>query len=139
MGRLSEESFEADIEEMVMKIRWNLMSEDKNNTRKKSSSDVAFDVIIDELYTEDEKRQLKEEEDIAEAKSRMIFDSEERVMDLSKRRVTDLKMNSRVNFPRGQNNFEMEAKFETIRTEAMGLFEDYVSRHCSKGGQVSKL
>ena len=63
MGRLSEESFEADIEEMVMKIRWNLMSEDKNNTRKKSSSDVAFDVIIDELYTEDEKRQLKEEED----------------------------------------------------------------------------
>ena len=107
---------------------------EETKKRKSSLSEVAWDVAVEELFTEEEKEALREEEEIADAKRRMIFDPEEGCLDLSKRRVTDLKGNSRVNFPKKQGNFEFEAKLETIRTEAMGIFRRYVKENCRKGG-----
>ena len=136
MPILSEETFEADIEEMIMKLRWSMMGEESDEKKRKSSlSDAAFGVVVDELFSEEEKINLREEEELEEAKKRMIYDPDEGIMDLSKRRVTDLKANSRVIFPKKQCNFEAEAKFETLRVEAMAIFREHFKKYCNKGGK----
>ena len=66
---------------------------------------------------------------------RMIFDPEKNKLDLSRRRATDLKGNSRVIFPRKVTNFDIEAKLETLRTEARGEFNKYVANFCGKNGK----
>ena len=61
-------------------------------------------------------------------------------MDMSKRRVTDLKGNSRVTFPSKPRTLEEESALETMRLELKHVFKNYVSRNCSKGGrQASNL
>ena len=75
----------------------------------------------DELFTEDEVREIEEyndeQERMRDAEMRMIYNPENNTMDLSRRRATDLKGNSHVIFPRRVSNFEIEAKLETFRTE----------------------
>ena len=48
---LNEESFEADLEETIMKIKWSMMGDEKeeNRRRRESLSGVAFNVVVDEL------------------------------------------------------------------------------------------
>ena len=83
---------------------------------------------------------MEEEERMLEAKTRMIFHPESGRFDYSKRRATDQKGNSRVTFPKGSKDFEIEAKIQTFRTEAMALFRKHVAEKCGKfGKQVSNL
>ena len=120
---LSEEVFERELEEAVMKFKWEMMGKDlklkKDEVR--DPADISFDVMKDELFTEDEVREIEEyndeQERMRDAEMRMIYNPENNTMDLSRRRATDLKGNSHVIFPRRVSNFEIEAKLETFRTE----------------------
>ena len=53
------------------------------------------------IYAEDEVRALDEEEQLLDADTRLVCNPEEARFDLSKRRVTHLKGNARVIFPKG--------------------------------------
>ena len=75
-----------------------------------------------------------------EARSRMIFDNERVSLNFAKRRVTDIKGNSRVILPKKMRNFEQEAALQMFRTECMGVFRQYVAQNCGKyGKQKSNL
>ena len=61
-------------------------------------------------------------------------------LNLSKRRATDLKGNARVIFPKKSCKFEVEAKIETLRVEAMSEFRKFLAENCNeKGDQKSNL
>ena len=66
-----------------------------------------------------------EHEELQDAEMRMISNQEEGWIDLSKRRVTDIKGNSSVRFPSRTGNFEMEARLEVLRVEAMEVYRRY--------------
>ena len=61
-------------------------------------------------------------------------------LNMARRRVTDLKGNSRVYFPRKARSLEEEAALETLRVELKVLFQNYVREFCKEGGvQESNL
>ena len=62
-------------------------SEDKDNN--KSLSDKALECILDE----DQNEEIEEYENLVEAKTRMIYDLDNNILDFSKCRTTDLKNN----------------------------------------------
>ena len=100
MNDLVEETFEVEVESCIMKYRWELMKGEEDNKKSKDTADVAFNTLFEELYTEEEKIEHEEEMEMAEAELRMIFNPSDNKLDLRRRRVTDLKGNSRVCFPR---------------------------------------
>ena len=75
-----------------------------------------------------------------EAKRRMGYCEGEDWIDMSRKRVTDVKGNSRVTFPSGPKSLEMESRLEVLRVEAMEVFRKYVREKCdSRGRQESNL
>ena len=90
---------------------------------------------LESLFTEEELRKQEEDELIEEAKIRMVFDNETSSYNFAKRRVTDVKGNSRVILPKKVKNFEIEAKLEMLRIELMGEFRQFVSEKCGKNGR----
>ena len=134
LANLDEEKFENELEQTIMKVKWDCMSDDEKK-RKRSLCDIAIYCVQDE----DQREECRVYEEIKEAKSRMIYDNETNSLDFSKRRTTDLKNNARVIFPKSKD-FQEEAKYELLRIEAMGVFRNYVSEKCGKGGkQMSNL
>ena len=63
-----------------------------------------------ELFSEDEKREIEENEEIVEAESRMIFNPQSKRLDLSKRRATDLKGNSCFHFQGNPVTFKLSLR-----------------------------
>ena len=134
LARLNEEAFECELEQMLMKVKWEMMS-NEDKVRKRQTCDVAIDLVIDE----EQKLECEEHVEMLEAKTRMVYDVERNKFDYSKRRTTDLKNNARVVFPR-TGDFQCEAKLEVLRLEAMQVFRDYLREKCDKrGGQDSNL
>ena len=134
MGKLCEERFEVELEQAIMKVKWEIMGNEEK-LRKKSESDVNIESILDE----EELRECEEYVEMMNAKTRMIFDVEKNVIDFGNRRTTDLKNNARVIFPKTLD-FQTEAKLELLRIEAMGLMMEYMREKCDKkGNQVSNL
>ena len=133
-NKLDEELFLCEIEECVIKLRWEMMGDEI----KKKNDDEAYK-NIELFFTEEENEEINEEiremEDIEFAKARMIFDPENLSMNLSKRRATDLKGNSRVIFPKRSKDFETEAKIEAFRIQALAEFRSFVAEKCRKGGR----
>ena len=134
LTRLDDERFENELEQAIMKMRWDKMGIDDEN-KKKSESDAAIELVLDEEQVEE----CREYEEMIEARTRMIYDVEGNNLDFTRRRTTDLKNNARVVFPKS-DDFSTEAKFELLRLEAMGEFKRYVAEKCRKGGkQTSNL
>ena len=134
-NRLCEEVFLCEVEECVIKLRWEMMGEEMKTEKPE---DEAYENI--ELFFTDEENQktnteIEEQNQIEEAKSRLIFDPENLTMNLSKRRTTDLKGNARVIFPKRSKNFETEAKIETFRVQAIAEFRKFLKEKCKKGGK----
>ena len=135
---LDDETFESDLEEMIMKIKWDMMADD--DREKPGLEDIALRVLLgDDLCTEiDDERE--EEMELREAVSRTPFNQAEMTLNMARRRVTDLKGNSRVHFPRKPRPLDEEAALETLRVEMRSLFRTYVSKNCKEGGvQASNL
>ena len=124
LANLSEEDFLHDEEMAMAKLRW--------EKKKMIEEDLGDNNVT---VTEEE----KEEIDLIEAQSRQIFDPINKVLDLRKRRVTDLKENSKVYLPKPLPSYE-EAKIEIRREQYEKVFKEYVNENCSEsGGQKSNL
>ena len=122
----------SDVEEMIMKIKWDMLGEDAKP--KVGVDDVAIRVALGTEVCDEIDAAQEEEEALLEAETRTPFYQGAMQFSLAKRRVTDMKGNSRVYFPRKARSLEEEASFEAIRLELKGLFNNYVSKNCKKGG-----
>ena len=136
-NNLNEEIFEGEVEECIIKYRWDQMSRDiaENEAKKEDPAYKNIELFFTNEENEEMREELEEERDIEYAKSRMIYDPIEAKINLSKRRATDQKNNARVIFPRRSKNFENEAKLETLRTEVRAEFKNFMDEKCKKGGQ----
>ena len=135
--KLSEEEFEVDVEECILKIKWDMMGEDG---KVRDSADKALEVVlgVEECAAIDAEK--REEEEIKVGETRSIFDWKNKTLDLGRRRATDVKGNSRVIFPRKARTLGEESALETLRMELFTLFSQYVGENCdSKGEQKSNL
>ena len=135
LSNLDEENFEVEVEQMLMKYRWEIMGEEnKTKNRKTSLSDIALNVLFDDEELKQIEDEQNEELELEEAKTRQVFCADTLSFDYSKRRATDLKSNSRVIFP-SKTSFEVESKLELVRTELLAAFKSYSQQNCKKKGQ----
>ena len=130
---LCDEEFETDVEEAILKVKWDLMGED--NTEEKGLEDIALEVLLGKEVCEEIDEQKAEEMEMKKAQERTPFNRQEMVFNYARRRVTDLKGNSRVCFPRKGRSLEVESALETLRLELRSLFSKYVGQKCNKGGR----
>ena len=140
---LKMEEFETDLEESIVKIKWDFMTTDKdekNKNKKKGPEDIALEVLLGEEVCRNVDEEIDEEEQMVEAQSKTPFNKNEMTFNLARRRATDMKGNSRVNLPRKPRSLEEESALEALRLEFKSLFKNYVSKNCGKGGkQASNL
>ena len=108
LKNLEDEKFEASLEESLMKYKWDCMSE-KYET-KPELSDIALNTLLKELCTEEEYKLIEDEVEMDSMRLRMVYDSVVGRFNYSKKKVTDTKGNSRVNFPKEGGEFDDEAK-----------------------------
>ena len=70
----------------------------------------------------------------------MVYDNKEKRFSYAKKRVTNTKGNSRVNFPREGASYEDESILEMVRMELMGVYKSYYKKNCNEWGtQKSNL
>ena len=124
------------MEEGIVKLKWEWMGEEMDKKKRKSSSlsDLAVDVALDELLNDEEKSQMREKEQLEEAKMRMTYDVEDKTSNFSKKRVTDFKGNTRVCLPTKSKNFEREAVLEMMRVELLAEYGKYEATTNGDGG-----
>ena len=121
-----------------MKYKWDSMGD--NQEQKTELSDLALDVLLKNLCTEEEYEDIKEDEELYAMRMKMVFDRVEKKFNYAKKRVTNVKGNSRVNFPREGGKYDDEAMLEMVRMELRGVFKSYFEENCLKGGvQKSNL
>ena len=132
---LDDEKFETDVEEMIMKTKWDLMSDDDRD--KPGLEDIALNVLLGEEVCEEIDREKEEELRVAESKT--PFNQGEMTFNLARRKATDMKGNSRVYFPKKSRSLEEEAALETLRVELLALFKVYVRKNCKKKGGAQSI
>ena len=139
LKNLCEESFEREVEECVIKYRWELKKNEREEDEiKRFGEDIMENINC--IFDEEELEQHDEDKLMEEAKARMVFDEEGMSFNFARKRVTDIKGNSRVILPKKAKNFELKAKLEMLRTECMGIFRQYLRENCGKyGKQKSNL
>ena len=136
-NNLEEEEFETAVEECIMKVKWDLMGEEKKT--KPGEEDIALGILLGEDACKQIDKDKEEEEELICAESRTIFDVESQTFNFAKRRATDLKRNSRVYLPRKARTVEEERRYEAMREELRSVFKDYVSNFCEGGRQRTNL
>ena len=147
---LDDVAFEIEVEQMVLKYKWETMDEEKNGKVEDGNevigdpSVLARRILFEELFTKEEREDMEDEEEdelnMREASMRMTFDLKNGILDMRKHRVTDIKGNSRVILPRKMRSFDEEARLEMLRQELRGTFNQYTGEKCgSRGLQKSNL
>ena len=142
---LKMEDFETDLEESIVKVKWDFMATDKaekaeNRNKTRGLEDVALEILLGEEVCNRIDEENDEENEMNEALLKTPFNRKEMTFNLARRKATDLKCNSRVTLPRKPRCLEEESALETLRMELKSLFSYYVSNNCGKGGkQVSNL
>ena len=138
-ANLDEEIFETDLEEAIMKIKWDMLG-DSDDKKKTGLEDVALRVLLGDEVCDNIEEENDEEHEIQEAEAKIPFQHKEMTFNFAKRKATDMKGNSRVFFPRKARSLEEESSLETLRVELRALFKNYISKNCSKGGkQITNL
>ena len=140
---LDEESFEVEIEQTILKYKWETINDEKGEDNGMDAygdpSILAREILFRELFTPEELEDMDEEDqnemDMKEAEMRMVFDMRTGTLDMRKRRTTDLKGNSRVILPRKMRQFDEEAKLEMVRQELRGTMNRYMREKCGKNGR----
>ena len=108
-SNLDEVNFEIEVEQTILKYKWDTMRDDKDEANGKYSgstevmgdpSIIARRVLFEELFTKEELEDMEAEAEdqmnMMEAQLRSTFDLRNGILDMRKRRATDVKMNSRV-------------------------------------------
>ena len=138
-SNLDEEMFSAEVEECIMKLRWDLMNDDDED-KEGRLEDIAYRILVGDEECDRVEDDMRQEDEMVEACRRQPYNRQDGTFNFARRKTTDLKGNSRVYFPKKAISFEMEAILETIRVELLGTFRNYVSQNCGKGGrQKEKL
>ena len=78
-NNINEENFEGELEQTILKYKWDQMGKEMKE-KKKSEEDPAYrniEMILDEEHLEE----IEEWNEMEEAKTRMIFDTETKVLD----------------------------------------------------------
>ena len=110
---LSEEDFEVEIETCLAKMRWNNMNKsDEDEVETTSKNEQELNEIVD-------------------AKSRQIYDSETKTFDMRKLRATDVKENTYVHLPKSQG-VQYESGLEMRRNKYLSVFREYVLNNCDE-------
>ena len=136
--RLNEEEFEVDVEECMLKVKWDMMGEDGEEAR--DPADRALEIVLGRKECAVIDAEKQEEEDIKVGETRTIYDWKTKTLDFGKRRTTDIKGNSRVIFPRKARTLGEESAMEALRMELFTTFRKYVQEECdAKGEQKSNL
>ena len=133
-NNLSEENFQREVEECVVKYRWELRREEKEIEEIKKFGEEQYEAI-EGLFDDDELRQQDEEDMLEEARKRMYFDPDKVSLNFAKKRASDLKGNSRVFLPKRVKSFDMESKLEMMRVECYAVFRQYMDEKCGKNGR----
>ena len=124
---LKEEDFKVELEMCNSKVRWEIRKQDDEKLDEKDEDEIKL--------TESE----KELQDEIEAESRQPYNPVENKIDLRRRRVTDLKENTRVYLPKPLPINE-EAKIQIRRERLEKVYRDFVNENCTdKGEQRSNL
>ena len=71
MEDLNEEEFEADLEECILKIKWEIMSED--DKEEPGLEDIALKVMLGKETCEEINQEHEEEDEIRDAEARSVF------------------------------------------------------------------
>ena len=101
---------------------------------------LKLEVLLGKRACHDIDMEREEELEIKESEMRMIYDGGAKSLNFAKRRVTDVKRNSRVVFPKKARSLEEEAAMQTLRMELLTLFRVYSDEKCGKHGtQKSNL
>ena len=136
LKKLRMDDFEPAIEEAIMKFKWDSMGDESS----KELSDIAMDVLLKNICTEDEYDDMINEIEEIKMRGRMVYDRGVNRFSYAKKKVTDFKGNSRVTFPREVGKYEDEAALEMLRMELTEVFKKYCGEKCMKGGvQTSNL
>ena len=150
-SHLDEVNFEIEVEQTILKYKWDSMNDDDKKTEAEGNTDVVGDpsiiarkVLFEELFTreeiEDMEAEAEDELNMRDAQMRSTFDLSKGILDMRKRRATDVKMNSRVILPKKMRGFEEEAKLEMLRQELRGVYGRYMREKCGpRGIQKSNL
>ena len=88
--------------QMILKYKWETMGDDENEANEKNGGEVLGDpsilarrILFEELFTREELEDLEADEEdesnMRDAEMRMTFDLRTGVMDMRKRRATDIK------------------------------------------------
>ena len=80
---LNEETFEREVEESIIKLKWEFMGEELKKKEEMKFGEEALEAI-NLLFDEDELEAQNEEDRIEEAKSRMTFDGETKSMNMGR-------------------------------------------------------
>ena len=110
---LDEVAFEVEVEQMILKYKWETMDNEKNEKIDAmvmgDPSILARRILFEELFTREELDDMETEEadelNMREAEMRSTFDLRNGVVDIRKHRVTDVKGNSRVVLPTTSTKF----------------------------------
>ena len=101
---LDEVEFEAELEECIAKIKWDMMSQDEKGGNNGNKEDQAYTNIM-EILSEDEKEEVEEWEEYQEALRRVVYHPEEKSCNYGRKRATDLKGNIMVVMPGRRKKF----------------------------------
>ena len=124
--RCDPEQFQCGVEKTVVKYKWDVGQDGKNNEVEEST----------EEWTDEERQEQARLDTLAEeieAETRNVFEEESKTFNLNKRRVTDCKANSRVILPRALPN-EEESKLEVLRMELLEEHRRWTTEHCDCSG-----
>ena len=125
MRYLDEEEAERDVELGSAKLRYELRR--VKEEKEAEEYDIGEERNRKKIRTNDTdaaRKVKRESNEIEDAKSRVIFDPERKIFDYTKRRVTDLKENSKITLPKS-GEAKQEAEIEMIRKIIIEEFNRY--------------
>ena len=123
MRELDSEEMETDTEVSLGKLRYEI----RKQKERKELGNVEFEVSEGKrrkIEAEPKSEKERGKMEIGDVKERRIFDPMDKVFNFSKRRVTDLKENSKVYLPKPATGKE-EGEMEMIREMVMSEFNNY--------------
>ena len=123
LQRLYEEDFRTDVEVSLAKYRY--------SKKEETDTEIATEVEVSE--------EEKEVFDLIEAEARQTYNPSGNNLDLRKKRVTDLKENSKVHLPKPLPT-QQEAFVAIRREKWLDTYREHLKDNCSKeGNQTSNL
>ena len=100
-----------------------------NNIYKKEAEQQA-EVSFAKMRWNEKRKKEKEEE------VRKVFDADTNIIDLSNKKVTEMRSNQRVKLIDPDIDDEKEIKRDNLKLEIVNTYGEYIDEHCNKKGEI---